>query len=61
MNNGARIKNDKIKLGGLKLLEKKLKENTYQHLLVFGCGTSYHVSMMVRYYFNNCKILLSHP
>ena len=51
LNNGARIKNNKIKLGGLELLENELNNNKFNHLLVFGCGTSYHVSMMCRYYF----------
>ena len=52
INNGARIKNNKIKLGGLANLENI---DIYDHLIVFGCGTSYHVSMMSRYYFQNNK------
>ena len=54
INNGARLKDNKIILGGLKNLHKILNDNKYDHLLVFGCGTSYHVSMLVRYYFKNC-------
>ena len=57
VNNGARILNDEIVLGGL----KKLKENTeltdIEHILVIGCGTSYHASLLAKYYFNtsNCN------
>lgn len=53
INNGGRIKNNKIKLGGLNLLKETLNKKKFNHLLVFGCGTSYHVAMMTRYYFQN--------
>lgn len=53
LNNGARIKDNKIKLGGLLKIEKIA--NNYNHLLIFGCGTSYHVAMMSRYYFESNK------
>lgn len=57
INNGARIKDNKIYLGGLQTLYNILKNNTekYHHLLAFGCGTSYHVSMMIKFYFKNCN------
>ena len=53
LNNGGRIKDNKIKLGGLSNIKNNLDD--YNNLLVFGCGTSYHVSMMSRFYFKNNK------
>ena len=53
INNGGRIKDNKIKLGGLSNIKNNLDK--YNNLLVFGCGTSYHVSMMSRFYFEYNK------
>jgi glucosamine--fructose-6-phosphate aminotransferase (isomerizing) len=53
INNGGRIKFNNIILGGLVSLKQELKNNYYNHLLVFGCGTSYHASMLSKFYFNN--------
>ena len=53
INNGGRIKNNKIKLGGLNNIENNI--DNYNYLLVFGCGTSYHVAMMSRFYFEYNK------
>ena len=51
LNNGGRIKDNQIKLGGLSHIKNNL--DNYHNLLVFGCGTSYHAAMMSRYYFEN--------
>ena len=55
-NNGGRIVNNKVKLGGLLLLEKILLEKKFDNLLLFGCGTSYHACMFAKYYFNNSEL-----
>ena len=53
-NYGGRILNNNIELGGLRLLENILKENNrFDHLLLFGCGTSYHATLLAKYYFSN--------
>lgn len=58
INNGGRIKDNNIKLGGLNNIKKDL--DNYNHLLVFGCGTSYHVAMMSRHYFEYNKFETIH-
>ena len=56
INNGGRIKSDNIILGGLELVKKELQENFYNHLLVFGCGTSYHATLLSKFYFKKSII-----
>ena len=50
INNGARIMDNNIVLGGLKH-DAVVKLDTIEHLIVLGCGTSYHASMLAKYYF----------
>ena len=52
----GRIINNNINLGGLKLLKKQFENINYDHLLIFGCGSSYHTTMLSKYYFNNSSI-----
>lgn len=47
INNGARIKNNSIKLGGLNILNN----NNYKNLILTGCGTSLHSCFIGSYYF----------
>lgn len=55
MNNGGRINNNKILLGGLDYLNNY--KNTINNIIGLGCGTSYHASMLLKYYFNRmCNI-----
>uniref|UniRef100_A0A6C0AXV1 glutamine--fructose-6-phosphate transaminase (isomerizing) n=1 Tax=viral metagenome TaxID=1070528 RepID=A0A6C0AXV1_9ZZZZ len=58
-NNGARIMNNDIILGGLNNMKNILENNKIEHLLVLGCGTSYHASMFAKYYFNNFTTIQS--
>lgn len=53
LNNGARILDNNIILGGLTNLETICKLSDIKHILVIGCGTSYHASLFAKYYFNN--------
>ena len=48
LNNGARIKDNNIVLGGLNYLNKYKKD--IQNIIVLGCGTSYHAAMQFKYY-----------
>jgi len=59
LNNGARINNDKIKLGGLESLKQKIKK--IRNIILIGCGTSYNACMCAKYYFQkytNLNIIL---
>ena len=49
-NNGARIKDDKISLGGLNFLNKN--NIVVENIIGLGCGTSYHATMLLKFYFN---------
>jgi glutamine---fructose-6-phosphate transaminase (isomerizing) len=49
LNNGARINNDVIKLGGLEILKDKL--HTLRTIILIGCGTSLNACMCAKYYF----------
>ena len=51
MNNGARITENNIVLGGLAIMNDVIDVTHLEHLIVLGCGTSYHASMMAKYYF----------
>lgn len=55
IKNGSRILSDNsgVKLGGL--LENKEKIIGTDHLLLLGCGTSYHACLLVAPYFRNMK------
>ncbi len=53
INNGARILNNDIVLGGLTKLKDMSELSDIEHILVIGCGTSFHASMLAKYYFNN--------
>ena len=52
-NNGARILNNDIVLGGLTKLKDMSELSTIEHILVIGCGTSFYASMLAKYYFAN--------
>ena len=52
-NNGARILNNNINLSGLNQLREMLHNTKIDHLIVIGCGTSYHASMFAKFYFNS--------
>lgn len=47
INNGARIKNNVVKLGGLNILNN----NNFKNLILTGCGTSLHSCFIGSYYF----------
>tara|TARA_B100001093_G_scaffold483351_1_gene515781 strand:+ start:6749 stop:8584 length:1836 start_codon:yes stop_codon:yes gene_type:complete len=52
-NNGARILNNEIVLSGLNQLKEITDSINFDHLIILGCGTSYHAAMLCKYYFNN--------
>ena len=54
-NNGGRIINNNIILGGLDRI-KNIKHTTIDNILFIGCGTSYHASLVAKYYFNRTGI-----
>lgn len=54
INNGARIERNSIKLGGLNVLSEEMENTYYEHLLLFGCGTSHYATLLSKYYFNKC-------
>jgi glutamine---fructose-6-phosphate transaminase (isomerizing) len=54
-NNGARILNNNIKLGGLNNMKTMLESIKIEHIVLLGCGTSYHACMIAKYYFMNAK------
>ena len=56
INNGARILNNDIMLGGLNKLKHITNLSKIEHIIILGCGTSNHAAMIARYYFNNIKI-----
>lgn len=51
INNGARIFNDRVHLGGLALLEGELGPSKRIHLVLLGCGTSHYASLCAKHYF----------
>jgi len=53
INNGARILNNEIVLGGLENLNSIIKMKNIDHIIALGCGTSYHVCMFAKYYFDS--------
>ena len=55
-NNGARIHDNNIILGGLHNLSNIIRTNSIEHLILLGCGTSYHACMIGKFYFNSSKV-----
>jgi glutamine---fructose-6-phosphate transaminase (isomerizing) len=55
-NNGARINNNNIILGGLYNLSNIIRTNSIEHLILLGCGTSYHACMLSKIYFNTSNV-----
>lgn len=53
INNGARILNNEIVLGGLENLNSIIRMKNIDHIIALGCGTSYHVCMFAKYYFDS--------
>ena len=53
INNGARILENNIVLGGLTSMIDIYHGSNLEHLIVLGCGTSYHASMLAKYYFTD--------
>ncbi len=53
INHGGRIFNDTIKLGGLD--EKRNILTNVEHLILLGCGTSYHAALIGKYYFQQFR------
>lgn len=53
INNGGRIKDNDIVLGGLNYLQNY--KNSIDNIIVLGCGTSYHAAMLFKYYMQNNK------
>ena len=49
VNNGGRIFNNNIKLGGIECLKPIVKDII--NIILIGCGTSYNASMCAKYYF----------
>jgi len=55
-NNGARIYKDNIVLGGLYHLSNIIRTNSIEHLILLGCGTSYHACMIAVSYFSGSQV-----
>ena len=55
-NNGARIHENNIVLGGLYNLSNLIRTNSIEHLMLFGCGTSYHACMISKSYFYSSQV-----
>lgn len=52
-NNGARINNDKIKLGGLSNIQKQIHD--IQNVIFLGCGTSLYACHIGRHYLKHME------
>lgn len=57
LNNGGRIQNNIIKLGGLEFLKNKI--HNINNIILLGCGTSYNACLIFKYYLKNLKIFNS--
>ena len=55
-NNGARIHENNIVLGGLYNLSNLIRTTSIEHLMLFGCGTSYHACMISKSYFYSSQV-----
>lgn len=54
INNGGRITNNIIKLGGLELIKNKI--NFIDNIILLGCGTSYNACLIAKNYFKQYNI-----
>ena len=52
LNNGGRIQNNQIKLGGL----EKLCIKAIRHIIFLGAGTSYNAALIGKYYFEQIRL-----
>ena len=55
-NNGARINENNIVLGGLYNLSNIIRTNSIEHLILLGCGTSYHACLLGTIYFQDTNV-----
>ena len=55
-NNGGRIIDNNIKLGGLEHLKNNL---SIEHVIILGCGTSYNAGLIGELYFNSTNNFIS--
>ena len=57
LNNGGRITDDEVKLGGLTSLVQNFPNRLeIDHVIILGCGTSMHAAMIgANYILNNCS------
>ena len=53
LNNGARIQNNNVKLGGLESIKKYIKN--IENIILLGCGTSLHACYIGSYYLKKYK------
>lgn len=60
INNGARIYDNKVKLGGLDKIRKFINFTSDRHLLILGCGTSLHAGLLSLNYFKKYKCFNSY-
>ena len=54
INNGGRIHNNNIKLGGLEIIKKNI--NKAENIILLGCGTSYNACLIAKNYFEEFDI-----
>jgi len=54
INNGGRIHNNKIKLGGLEKIKKNIDK--VENIILLGCGTSFNACLIAKIYFDEFKI-----
>ena len=54
INNGGRIYNNNIKLGGLEIIKKNI--NKAENIILLGCGTSYNACLIAKNYFEEFDI-----
>ncbi len=55
INHGGRIYNNVVKLGGLD--EKTHILENIEHIILVGCGTSYHAALIGKYYFQEFRVM----
>ena len=55
-NNGGRISNNMIKLGGLINVYPLLNKNKINSILILGCGSSYYAALIGKSYFKNLLV-----
>ena len=55
INNGARINNDTIKLGGVEQIIPMI--NDIENIILLGCGTSLHACQIGEYYFKKYRCI----